>query len=571
MKRLRWQLLIIFLTGLVVGILLLGEQRPLETSNSPAATPTPIRGGAYTEALVGSLQRLNPLLDRYNQVDRDIDRLIFSGLVRFDARGVPQPDLAAAWGVSVDGTLYNVSMRKNAVWHDGKPVTADDVLFTIDLMRSGGEVVPVDLQEFWKGVEAVKLSDSDIQFRLPESFAPFLDYLTFGVLPNHLLGGKTLADILNDPFNLAPVGSGPYRFNRLIVENDTISGLALSAFKEFYQAPPYIDELVLRYYGDGPAALQAYRDGQVQGIGQVDREILPEVLSESGLALYTAREPKLALVLFNLNNPDVAFLQDKQVRKALLAGINRQRIIDRVLQGQAIQADGPILPGTWAYYDGIKPVEFDPEKAQALLKEAGFIFANEGDAVRSNQDKKLSFSLLYPDTPEHRAIAEAIQAGWSDLGVEVTLEALPYDQLVSERLVDRSYQAALIDLNLSRSPDPDPYPFWDQAQASGSGQNYAQWDNRMASEYLEQARIAVDLNERAKMYRNFQVVFQEELPALPLFYPVYSYAVTREVQDVRTGPFFDPSDRFSNIPEWNLANRPRVPAPAVEASATPQP
>jgi peptide/nickel transport system substrate-binding protein len=269
-----------------------------------------------------------------------------------------------------------------------------------------------------------------------------------------------------------------------------------------------------------------------------------------------------------LKNQDVSFLQDKVVRKALLAGINRQRIIDRVLRGQAVRADGPILPGTWAYFDGIKAMETDVDRSRTLLKEAGFIFANEGDVVLSKEEKRLAFSLLIPDDPTHRAVAEAIQAGWADLGVEITLEALPYDQLVGERLVDRSFQAALVDLNLSRSPDPDPYPFWDQAQANSPGQNYAQWDNRMASEYLEQARVSIDLAERAKMYRNFQVVFQEELPALPLYYPVYTFAVTREIRDIRVGPFFDPSDRFNNITEWNLFTIPRVPAPAVDANPT---
>lgn len=561
MKRLRWQLLIIFLTGLVVGILLLGEQQPKQTLTE--YTPTPIRGGAYTEAIVGQFQRLNPLLNFYNQADRDVSRLIFSGLVHFDSRGVPQGDLAESWGPSADGTLYNVYMRKNATWHDGKPLTSDDVIFTIDLMRDGGTIVPADLQAFWKGIEVVRLNDTTIQFRLPEAFAPFPDYLTFGILPKHLLDGKKLSDIVNDALNLNPVGSGPFRFNRLIVENDQILGVALSAYEGYYLQKPYIQELVMRYYPDQAAALKAYQSGEVQGIGSVGNEILPDVLGENNLAIYTARQPKLSLVLFNLNNPEVSFFQDKLVRRALLTGINRQRIIDRTLQGQAVIADGPIFPGTWAFYSGIKTVVYDPATAKALFKQAGFTLAKDGDTILSNKDKNLHFTLLYPDTESHRAVAEAIQAAWADLGADVALEALPYDQLVSERLVDRNFQAALVDLDMARSPDPDPYPFWDQAQSSGTGQNYSQWDNRMASEYLEQARISVDLNERAKMYRNFQVVFQEELPALPLFYPVYTYAISKEIQDVRIGPLFDPSDRFSNVTDWHLAALPRAPSLAA--------
>jgi peptide/nickel transport system substrate-binding protein len=568
MKRLRWQLLIIFLTGLVVGILLLGEQQPKTVSVS--ITPTPVRGGAYTEALVGRFQRLNPLLDFTNQADRDVSRLVFSGLLRFDSRGVPEGDLAESWGPSGDGTLYNVYLRKEANWHDGKPVTTDDVIFTIDLMREGGSVIPSDLQSFWKDVEIVRLSDKALQFRLPESFAPFPDYLAFGILPKHRLDGKKIADIINDPFNMDPVGSGPFKFSRLIVENEEIVGVALTAFDGYYLPKPYIQDVVFRYYPDDAGAIQAYRDGQVQGIGSVGAEILPDVLAESELGIYTARQPQMTMLLLNLNNPDVAFFQDKLIRKALLSGLNRQRIIDRVLQGQAVLADGPIFPGTWAYYAGTKQVEYNPTNAKALLKQAGYSFANEGDTVLTNKEKTFQFTLLYPDTPQHQALAEAIQAAWTDLGAVVALEASPYDQLVTERLTDRNYQAALVDLNMTRSPDPDPYPFWDQAQATGAGQNYSQWDNRMASEYLEQARISVDLNERAKMYRNFQVVFQEELPALPLFYPVYTYAVSKDIQDVRIGPLFDPSDRFNSISGWHLAALQRAPSP-VSPSPTANP
>jgi peptide/nickel transport system substrate-binding protein len=563
MRKLRWQLLIIFLTGLVVGILLLGEQ---PKATSPQATPEPVHGGVYTEALIGSLQRLNPLLDINNPVDRDVTRLIFSGLLRFDGRGIPQSDLAETWGFSADGTLYNVNLRKGLKWHDGEPLTSDDVVFTVDLMRNGGSLIPADLQEFWKGVEVVRLSEEAIQFRLPEAFAPFLDYLTFGVLPKHLLDGKTIEQIAEAPFNLQPVGSGPFKFSRLIVENEKITGVVLSSFTDYSQAKPYIEEMVFRYYPDSQSALQAYRDGQVQGIGKVDKDILPEVLSEGGLSLYSTRQPRLTLVLFNLANTDVPFLKDKKIRRALYMGLNRQSMIDVQMQGQAIQADGPILPGTWAYYDKIARVEFDREQAKALLKEAGYSLANETDVILSKDGKYLRFTLTYPDDDIHRGLAEAVQSAWGAIGVEVTLEGLPYDQVVVDRLSPRTYQAALVDLNLTRSPDPDPYPFWDQAQATGAGQNYTQWDNRMASEYLEQARISADMGERARFYRNFQVVFTEELPALPLFYSVYNYAVDKEIQGIRIGPSFDSSDRFSNISEWFLAGRAqRNPVPSPTA------
>lgn len=553
MKRLRWQFLIIFLTGIVVAILLLFEQQPGSGPVTGETTATPISGGVYSEALVGSLQRLNPVLDFNNQVDRDLDSLLFSGLLKFDSRGIPQGDLAGAWGMSKDGLLYNITIREDARWHDGKAVTANDVVFTIDLLRAGGEPIPPDLSNFWKKIEVVALGEKDLQFVLPEAFAPFADYLTFGVLPQHLLGGKALPAIIADEFNLKPVGSGPFQFSRLLVSDGVITGVELKANSDYYQEPPYLDQIVFHYFPNAAAAYTAYQNGEVKGIGEVPNEILPQVLAEPDLGIYSAREPRQTMVLFNLGNQEVAFLQDKQVRRALLTALNRQKLINQALGGQGIIADGPIFPGTWAYYSDINRVEYDPEAALDLLKQAGFIFANEGDTVLSKEGQNLSFQLVYPDTEIHRMLAESIQAAWLAVGVDVRLEAFPYDQLVTERLVDRSYEAALVELNLSRSPDPDPFPFWDQANANKDGQNYSQWDNRMASEYLEQARVSVDINQRAKMYRNFQVIFQDELPALPLFYPIYSCAVSREVRGVSMGPLLDPSDRFDSITQWNLS------------------
>jgi ABC-type dipeptide transport system, periplasmic component len=558
MKKLRWQLIIIFLTGLVVGILLLGEQ-PGTLQNTLA--PQPAQGGIYTEALVGSPQRLNPVLDYYNPVDRDIDRLLFSGLLRFDERGLPQGDLAQSWGVSQDGTIYNFTLRKDLFWHDGQPLTAEDVLYTINLMRNSTNVFPPDVQAFWKDIEVKGLNDTTLQFLLPEPFAPFLDYLTFGILPKHILGDISFDDLIKSPFNLQPVGSGPFRFDHLDVENGKITGVELSSFDKYYGKKPFIQQMIFRYYPDSASALQAYQQSNVQGISEVTPDILQSVLSEKNLALYTGRKPELSIIMLNLNDPQSPFFQDANIRRALLLGLNRQRIIDHLLNGQAVMADGPILPGTWAYYDGIEHVGYDQTQAQNMLKDAGYVLSGDQNSVRKKGDTALQFTLSYPDDDAHKAIAEEIQKEWTALGAKVDLDAQPYDQLVNAELGPRKYQAALVDLNLSRSPDPDPYPFWDQAQATG-GQNYSQWNDRTASEYLEQARITIDLAERTRLYRNFQVIFSQQLPSLPLYYSVYTYAVDQQIRGVRMGPLFDTSDRFASVLDWSLVVK--RPSPAVE-------
>jgi peptide/nickel transport system substrate-binding protein len=548
MKKFRWQLLIILVTGLVVGVLLILQQ--VNPSQVTESTPAPITGGVYTEGLVGEFLRLNPFLDIYNPPDHAVDKLIFDGLIKFDSQGIPQADLAESWGISQDGTTYNFSLRTDVFWHDGEPFSSNDVMFTIGLLQSGHGLIPSDLQNFWSEVQVVQLSETQIQFLLPEAFAPFLDYLTFGILPEHLLAGKGMEDLIDDPFNLAPVGTGPFKFQRLLVENDQIVGVVMEAFDAYYDERPYLDEIIFHYYPSSAAAYVAYQDGIVEGLGEVDPSILPNVLAEPGLSIYTAREPILTMTYLNLGNNEVGFLQNADLRRALLAATDRDLIIEKVYGGQAIKANGPIMPSTWAYYTDLEKIPYDLQQAKELFAASGAIWDEEASAYTTEEGLEIALTLLYPDTEEHAVIASYIQQGWEALGVSVTLDARPYDEVLAE-LAARNYQAALVDINLTRSPDPDPYPFWGQAQV-GNGQNYADWDNRSASEFLEQARISVDITERERLYKNFQVLFMRDMPSLPLFYPVYTYAITSDINGINFGPIFEPADRFNNIQEWYI-------------------
>jgi peptide/nickel transport system substrate-binding protein len=310
--------------------------------------------------------------------------------------------------------------------------------------------------------------------------------------------------------------------------------------------------------------LDAYRQGEVLGISQITQDVLDSALQEQGLSVYTSRLPQLGLVFLNLNNPSVGFLQDAKVRRALMLGLNRTVIVSHILKGQAIMADSPILPGSWAYYEEIEKFPYDPEAAIQILNKEGYVFT-AGNSIRSKDGQSLSFTLVHPDDVIHTQIAQAIQSDWALIGIEVKLQSVSYDSLVNDYLVARNYEAALGDLNTSRTPDPDPYLFWHQAEATG-GQNYSQWDDRTASEFLETARTTADFNERIRLYKNFQVVFAKELPSLPLYYPVYSYGVDAQVQGVQVAPMYDVSDRLALIDEWYLVTR-----RALEEQSTAEP
>ncbi|MBM4426929.1 MAG: peptide ABC transporter substrate-binding protein, partial [Chloroflexi bacterium] len=428
MKRLRWQILVVAVTLVIVALLLLSQQ-PVSVVTLPEAAP----GGIYTEALVGSMGRMNPMLDWNNSVDRDINRLLFSGLVKFDSRGLPQPDLADSWGASSDGTIYNFSIRQNAVWHDGQPVTSDDVLFTVELIKSSGSLFPQDIKELWSQIEVKRLDDKTFQFKLPEPFAPFLDYATFGILPKHILESIPADQLASAEFNLNPIGSGPYKFERLLTSGGQITGVVLAANEAYFIRPPFVEQVVFRFYPTSAAAFDAYKRGEVIGIGQISNDILEAALQEPSLSVYTSRLPQMGLVFLNLNNPSVSFLQNENVRRALLLGVNRNIIVSHILKGQAIIADSPILSGSWAYYEEIEKFPYDPDAAMQLLKAEGFVVP-AGSDVRAKDGQPLTFSLVHPNDEIHTLIAQSIQADWALIGVRIDLQPVAYDALVNDYL-----------------------------------------------------------------------------------------------------------------------------------------
>ena len=568
MRKLIWQIVIVVIALAAIAFLLLRQQPALLTT-TPAIKPS--SGGVYSEALVGDFNRLNPVLDYTNPVDQDVNRLIFSSLLRFDDRGLPVNDLIESMGISQSGQNYNISLRQDAVWHDGKPLTSADIIFTIDLLRSEELPIPEDIRSLWQDVEAEAMDEHTLQFRLPEPYAPFLDYLTFGILPEHLLGELSPEEIIDSEFNLQPIGSGPYKFDRFEVDGDQISSVLLTNFEDYYLGSPFIEQFIFKYYPDSKSAIEAYKAGEVLGIGQVTNDILKAALAEPNLNLHSGQVPLLSIIFLNLDNQQVPFFQEPEIRRALMMGIDRNRIITQLNDSQATLAHGPIFPGSWAYYDGVEKIEYDPEGAVNILRAAGYIIPASGSQVRTNEEgQALTFDLVYPQNDKNDQLAAAIASDWEVLGVEANLQPVDPDLLLNDHLDPRDYQAALVEINLSRSPDPDPYPFWDQAQIIG-GQNYSQWDDRQASEYLEEARIQLDRGERIRLYNNFQVRFASELPALPLFYPIYNYGIDQRVNGVTIGSLYRPSDRFADVTKWFLlAERSQEVSP-TDAEPTPIP
>ncbi|MCS7283406.1 MAG: peptide ABC transporter substrate-binding protein [Anaerolineae bacterium] len=510
----------------------------------------PAQGGAYVEGIAGFPYAINPLLVAYSEADRDVASLVFSGLTRLNSQGEVEPDLALRWEISLDGLTYVFHLRPGVRWHDGAPLTADDVLFTVRMLQDPDSPVPPDLRNLWSTVQVVKEDDLTVRFVLSEPFAPFLDYTTIGLLPAHVLENVPAAELSVHNFNLHPVGTGPFQVEAVEQEGE-IQSILLRAAPSYYGPRPYLDRVRFRFYPSDQSAFRAYRAGEVEGVAQIPLEILPQARQERGLNLYSAPIARQVLIFLNLGKKEeLPFFQQKEVRQALMYGLDRQALVDNLLQGQALVAHSPVLAGTWAYYEGIHRYEYAPALAGALLEGAGWILT-PGSPVRMKGEQRLAFTLLVSTDPLQIAVAQEVARQWATMGIAVSIEtAAPLE--VQQALERREYQAALVELTLPGHPDP--YPFWHQTQITG-GQNYAGLDHRRISEVLETARITVDPNRQKEFYREFQELFADEVPAILLYQPVYTYGVGQKVQGVQIGPLMYPSDRLRTISSWYIATR----------------
>jgi peptide/nickel transport system substrate-binding protein len=560
-KHFRWQVVITLL-----GIALLGSLLAY-LAFTFATVVVPGVGGTYVEGLAGNSRYINPILCQYNQVDRDLCSLIFNGLTKLSERGEVIPDLAERWEISDDRLVYTFHLRHDVLWHDEVPFSADDVVFTVEAMQDPGYRGVPYLAELWQSVEVVKVNSHTVKFILKEPFAPFLYYTAIGILPAHLLADVPAESLPNDPFNLRPIGTGLFQLEEVSAEHALLRANPL-----FHGFQSYLSKIEFRFYPNHEpvlstaevSVLNAYEQGEVQGIGRVLPEDLPKVEANSELKLFSARLTGYTLIFLNLQDPELPFFQERLVRQALLYAIDRQELVDRVLKGQGLVAHSPILPETWAYDNGVVRYEYNPERAEGLLTEAGWrtpthLSAMVGEtseessgSVREKAGVKLAFTLLTDDDPLHVELAREIARQWEAIGVKATLRTVG-SGLVREFLHPREFEALLIDLELHG--DPDPYPLWHSTQANGEGQNYAGFISYEVDKLLEEARCTTDSGRRAELYHRFQGIFADEVPSLLLYYPIYTYAVDEKVKGVQLGPLGDPSDRFRNVTEWYIVTK----------------
>lgn len=534
--------MVVVIIGLiVVAALLWSATFSASLVASPRTVEIPAPGGTYIEGVVGQPKYLNPILSHLNPVDGDIVSLVFNGLTKTSDNGVVESDLAERWEISENGKVYVFDLRQDAKWHDGWPVTSDDVVFTIKAIQSPDYQGNPAVAQLWKNVIAEKVSDRRVRFALLDAYAPFLEHVSQPLLPSHLLAGLPPAKLPENRFNIYPVGTGPFK----VVEAG-LKEVVLEANQEYYGEKPYLERIRFRFYPDDRAASAALRKDDVQGVGSLSPEQAEALRPDKKFNVFSGPEfSKLTLLLLNTKSP---VFSDKAVRQAVSYAIDRQKLVDVVMAGQAVNADSPVVPVSWAYNRDAKKYDYDLTGANSILENAGWRDGN-GDGVRDKDGQILSFVLLTNDRPQRIKAAEEISRQLEQVGIKASVQAVGWSGFVQDFLVPRNFQAALAE-QWSPGADPDTYQFWHSSQIKGSGLNFASWTNRLADELLENARRSRDAGERAKLYREFQSLFAEEQPGILLYYPVFNYAQSKSIKGVRLGMMIEPSHRFDHLPEW---------------------
>jgi peptide/nickel transport system substrate-binding protein len=513
-RRIRWQILI----AAVSSLLVLGLMSYLALSTIVASQP--LQGGEYIEGLSAPPQQLNPLLGdaARDPSGADIQALIFDGLMRIGPDGGPEPALAQAEPeLSANGTVYTFTLRTDVTWHDGTPLTAEDVLFTLRAVQGRGFAGDPAAGALWRGVLVEKVGEYSVRCTLSAPFAPFLSRATFPILPAHLLRGIPPEQWSITPFSHQPIGTGPYQLAELTGER-----ALLTANPRYYNGRPLIDSIEFRFFNDSQAALAALTRGEIMGLGFLSTNELGQSNMPRGIVRHELPLDSYTILTPNLREGPLA---DLELRRALARGLDKDTLIQRALGGQAARLDTPILPG-WAGADeGVTWYLYDPQRAANELDMLGWTLGS--DDVRVKGGQRLEFELITDSVPDRVAAAQEIAQQWSAIGVRVVIQQLD-GPTMAQRMDAHDFELALNGWQ-RLGPDPDVYSLWHSSQAV-RGDNYAGLADDQIDELLSNARQELDPVLRAGSYAAFQQRWVELAPSITLYQPVFVYATDRQLE-----------------------------------------
>jgi peptide/nickel transport system substrate-binding protein len=529
-----------FLLVIVASLVVWGE-----TFYINLTTPIPKTGGEYVEGAIGQPFYINPLLSQTSEADSDLTALVYSGLFKFDGEGNAKMDLAESYTISDDQRAYTVKLRKDAHWHDGQAVTAEDVFFTFNILQDPAYKSP--LRQSWQGVEVSVVDEQTLLFSLKNPYVGFLENLTMGILPKHTWENIAPEKFALADYNLHPIGSGPFMFSDFQKDSQgSILAYHLKAYKDYYAGSPYITKLTFNFYPDEDALLVAYNKKEVMGMSSITPEKINLIKNVKSTNLHELIIPRYFSVFFNQTKSVV--LAEDNVRRALNLSVDRGEIIKEVLQGKGTSLFSPFFPQMKSAAPQVQ-ISQNLEQAGKLLDEAGWKMDAESGLCKKN-GTPLEFELVTPDWPELSRTAELLVSQWQKIGAKVNVKTLTVSDLQQNYIRTREYDSLLFGQAITFNPDL--YSFWHSSQKRDPGLNLSLFDNSEADGILESVRQEPDQAKRIEAYGKFQEMLNKEVPAVFLYGPYYLYPVATSVQGITIKNINTPASRFIDANKWYI-------------------
>ncbi len=509
----------------------------------------------YAEGIVAKngIQNINPLFVDYNDADREVSTLVFSGLMKYDPSKKAVVDDMGTMTLNASKTEYTFKLRSGIKWHDGKDFSVDDVYFTYHDIVMDKDFPNEILKANFDGVTVEKMDTSTIKFKLLKPNIFFTTNLTTGILPKHILNGIKSYDLLQNTFNKLPVGTGPYMVTSPVESfPDGRTQITLTVNPYYYN--PISEITNLRIIAYPTADLLTQNMSSYNASPRVTGEVADAFRDNPRFKLLSYELPQYTAVFFNLDKDPIK--DNKKLRLALQKAIDKDKLVGQngILKDK-VRVDTPMMEldqTSWIY-------KSSQEEAQVALKDAGYTFSREKlEDVRYGKDlKPLKLNLIArlndegtPQYAETKAVVEFLKSSWEAVGVGIDVEFLSQDDFKT-RVMTRKYDLLLVGQSLGYNLDT--YSFWHSSQANATGQNFSNYKSFAVDSLIEDLRSVFNIEKRSKEIVQLANFIKDDVPAVFLYRPLYSYATDGKVSGIAMDGATFTSDRFFNIGDWKFA------------------
>ncbi len=487
----------------------------------------PAVGGEITYGMTGEPVILNPLLAT-DSPSSWVNNRVYAGLVRADENLQLEPYVAKNWEYSEDGLEWTFFLRDDVYFHDGEQLTADDVVYTYESILHP-EYTGARASLYSAIDEVVAEGEHTVQFILDEPFVPLLSNLTIGILPSHLFEDTPVAEMRELNVNIEPIGAGPYMFK----EWDSGQRIILERNPDFFLDGPYIEQVRVRMYGDEQVMLASLEAGDIDLLGSIPPDDVDRMMDEYADRFEFHHLQDNGYSYLGLKQTDPV-LEDVRVRQALLYGMDRQGMVDNILNGQGTVMNANIPPFSWAHNEDLNPYEYDPDTAVELLEEAGWTEIDSDGIRRNEEGGRLEIQVVTSTGNTLREDTLLIaQQELADIGVDLQPDFYEWSVLLNQYLDVAQFQAYMLGWSLGL--DPDCYIYFHSSEGVNEdgnlvGYNDVEYSNPEVDELLERGRTTFDEEKRAEIYGEIQEILNEELPYLFMFSRDIVSAVSRDIR-----------------------------------------